>query len=69
MFYISPLEYRFELSQKVKRLSDFKGIDGKQYIVRKKVNIERFDSFPIYKCRAGKLWKTNGQILCGLFNL
>lgn len=68
MYYVSPREYHFEISQKVKRLSDFKGIDGRDYIVRKKVNIERFDSFPIYKCRAGKLYKTNGQVLCGLIN-
>jgi len=68
MYYISKRSDNFAFGRKVKRLSYFKGIEGERYVVRKKVNIERFDSFPIYIYRDGKLKKTDGAVLCGLFN-
>lgn len=60
MYYIQSTA-RNDLTQMCKRLKDFKGTEGRRYLVRKRKSITMFDFIPVYEVVDGKLKPTNEQ--------
>jgi len=58
MYYISSIKTGAGFAQMKKRLRDFKGQQGEQYLVRTKAHIDRYESVPVYDYTDGALKKT-----------
>ena len=68
MYYISLKASGPSLSAKKKRLSDFKGIEGELYDVRKTATVDPdLFSLPIYIYKNGKLRPTGNYSVYGSF--
>lgn len=68
MYYISNRSNGLTLSRKTARLSDFKGTEGDEYLVRTQAHMDSSMKFiPIYEYRGGRLRKTNQTSIVNLF--
>ena len=68
MYYISNRKNGMSLSRKTARLSDFKGTEGEEYLVRSKAESSLFEGIPIYEYQGGRLRKTAGSSIVNIFN-
>ena len=57
-YYVSPVG-TVRVSQIVNKLSDFTGVEGKKYTVRKRKKVDTCDMLDTYEYREGKLHKNN----------
>ena len=57
------------VSRKTARLSDFKGTEGEEYLVRSKADVRSpLEGIPIYEYQNGKLQKTARSSVINIFN-
>ena len=69
MYYISNRKNGMSLSRKVAKLSDFKGTEGEEYLVRSKAEVNSlFEGIPIYEYQGGRLRKTACSSIINIFN-